>query len=64
MEILYFTVVGPATGSVQRPLADRLSGQPGRGIEERRANAALLAQVVVDGLIAPAADDDSRPSSS
>ena len=60
MDLLFFVVIGPAMGMIQRPLADRLSGRPGRGLVERRADAELLARTVVDGLIAPAPGED-RP---
>lgn len=55
VELMYFTVIGPAAGSTQRPLVDRLSGRPERSLEERLADAERLADVVVDGLIAPPA---------
>lgn len=51
LDLLYFTVIGPAAGFTQFPLADRLAGRAGRTVRERRDDAGRLAEVVVDGLI-------------
>ncbi|MEU0492814.1 TetR/AcrR family transcriptional regulator [Nocardiopsis sp. NPDC006139] len=50
-DLLYFAVIGPATGFTQFPLADRLAGRGGRTPRERRDDAGRLAEAVLDGLI-------------
>ncbi|MEU5041621.1 TetR/AcrR family transcriptional regulator [Streptomyces griseorubiginosus] len=55
MDVLFFAIIAPVGGLVQEPFARRL-GRPEHPTQaERLARASALAQLVVDGLLAPGA---------
>lgn len=55
MDVLFFAIIAPVGGLVQEPFARRLGRPEHLTQAERLARASALAQLVVDGLLAPGA---------